>query len=197
MKKLLLCLPICCMLLGCAYSNPAVSSGASINVAQPHAVVSPPPATRKKVALVAHDALKPALLAWVEANAVLLTDQELFCTGTTGRLVAAILEKKLPGKAFRLTRFHSGPLGGDQQMGALIAENGIDILIFFIDPMSAHPHDADIRALMRLSQVRNIVLATTPATADYVIASPLFQKAYTPKRLEYSSYESRTLNTVR
>lgn len=142
---------------------------------------------RRRVGLVAHDGRKPELLAWVERNAALLAEQELFCTGTTGGLVARTLAAALPGKEIRLTRFNSGPLGGDQQMGALIAENGLDILVFLVDPLASHPHEADVRALLRLCAVHNTVLATTASTADFVIASPHFTGGYAIARPEYPS----------
>lgn len=146
---------------------------------------------RKRVGLVAHDACKGALLAWVDKNAPLLAEQELFCTGTTGRLVTETLTAAMPGKDIALTRFNSGPLGGDMQMGALAAQGGLDVLVFFVDPMSAHPHDADISALLRMCRVHNVVLATTPSTADFVIASPYFTGSYAIQKTDHSSYVNR------
>ena len=147
--------------------------------------------TTKRVGLVAHDAKKAVLLEWVKKNARILADQELFSTGTTGRLVTETLAEALPGENVRVTRFNSGPLGGDQQMGALIAQGGLDILVFFVDPLSAHPHDADVKALLRLSAVHNTVLAITPSTADFVIASPHFAEAYAAEKPDHSSYVNR------
>lgn len=149
--------------------------------------------TRKRVGLVAHDALKGELVAWAEKNASLLAEQDLFSTGTTGRLVAEALETALPGRKIRLTRFNSGPLGGDAQMAALISQNGLDILIFLVDPMTAHPHEADVRTLLRLCGVYNTVLATTPATADYIVASPHFTGEYNAAKPNHAKYVNRPL----
>lgn len=192
MKKSFL-LILCLFLCACAPKAPA---GPTLETAESNrlmAVQPPSLSAKKQVGLVAHDACKPALLAWVKKHADILAEQNLFCTGTTGRLVEETLNERLPGKSIHLTRFNSGPLGGDQQMGARIAEGGLDILIFFIDPMSAHPHDVDIKALMRLSAVHNIVVAFTPATADYLISSPLFTGSYQPEKSTYSSYTQRAL----
>ena len=123
-------------------------------------------APRKKVALVAHDNMKTALLEWARFNRGTLSKHELFATGTTGALIAKELD--LP-----IHRFLSGPLGGDQQIGAAIAEGRIDFVIFFWDPLEPHPHDVDVKALLRIAVVYNVPMACNRATADYVLSSPL------------------------
>ena len=146
---------------------------------------------RKRIGLVAHDARKHDMMEWVRFNARRLAQHDLVCTGTTGRMVAEVLANELPGRAISLTRLHSGPLGGDQQMGALIAEGRLDILVFITDPMTTQPHDVDVKALMRMCTVYNIVLACTRATADFVITSSLFEDNYSPQHPEYSAYLDR------
>lgn len=141
---------------------------------------------RKRIGLVAHDAKKPDLLDWVVANRDRLATHDLWATGTTGALIAE--RTGLP-----VTRLKSGPLGGDQQMGALIADGGIDALVFFADPMSAMPHDVDVKALVRLSTVYNVVLACNRTTADFIISSPLFDAAYTPAETDYTGYLQRAI----
>lgn len=123
--------------------------------------------TCKTIALVAHDHKKPDLLDWAVANKDALTLHNLVATGTTGGMVSETLN--LPVK-----RFKSGPLGGDQQIGALIAEQQLDLLVFFWDPLNPAPHDPDVKALLRLCSVWNIPVACTEATADLIITSPLF-----------------------
>ncbi|MBC8319368.1 MAG: methylglyoxal synthase [Bacteroidetes bacterium] len=142
----------------------------------------------KRIALVAHDNRKNDLIEWVEFNKGNLTDHSLFCTGTTGSLV----EKTL-GDDYKLTRLKSGPLGGDQQLGALIADEKIDLLIFFWDPMSSHPHDVDVKALLRLSVLYNIPTACNRATAEFIISSPLYNSNYQRIVKDYSTYINRTV----
>ena len=141
---------------------------------------------RKRIGLVAHDAKKADLLDWVTAHRDRLAVHDLWATGTTGGLIAE--RTGLP-----VHRLKSGPLGGDQQMGALIADGALDMLVFFSDPMSAMPHDVDVKALVRLSTVYNIVLACNRTTADFVIASPLFDEAYAPAETDYAGYLGRAL----
>ena len=119
------------------------------------------------VALVAHDHKKPELLAWVHNHIEIMKQCDLVATGTTGGLIS-------DETGLEVKRFKSGPLGGDQQIGALIAENRLDALFFFWDPLNAAPHDPDVRALLRLCSVWNVPVACTPATADLMVASPLF-----------------------
>lgn len=149
----------------------------------------------KTIALVAHDNRKRDLVEWVEWNWEKLLKHKLICTGTTGRLVEEALTKmkKDADDHLQLTRLKSGPLGGDQQLGALIAEGKIDILIFFWDPMQAQPHDVDVKALLRIATVYNIPTATNRSTADFLISSPLIEQEYTPKLKDYSQYINRNV----
>jgi methylglyoxal synthase len=121
---------------------------------------------------VAHDDRKGDLLDWAEYNRAILARHDLYATGTTGRLLAERL-------GVQVTRFQSGPLGGDQQIGALIASGGLDMLVFFWDPMSPQPHDSDVKALVRIAVVWNIPIACNRTSADYLITSPLLDQART------------------
>ncbi len=156
----------------------------------------------KYIALVAHDNRKKDLIEWVEYNWQTLVPHELICTGTTGRLVQEAIEKKLAalppedrelmGKV-KITRLKSGPLGGDQQLGSLICENKIDIIIFLWDPMEPQPHDVDVKALLRIAVLYNVVTACTRSTADFVISSELFNDKYEKTVKDYSAYINRDL----
>jgi methylglyoxal synthase len=139
---------------------------------------------RKRIALVAHDNKKPDLLEWVHFNRDLLVQHELYATGTTGRLLSEALETPV-------VCLQSGPLGGDQQIGARIAEGGIDLLIFFWDPLSPQPHDTDVKALLRVAVVWNIPVACDRATADYVISSPLMVSRYERRLPDYVTHQER------
>jgi methylglyoxal synthase len=132
----------------------------------------PAPAGRR-IALIAHDNKKKDMLEWAEYNLGLLTGHELFATATTGRLVHEQLG--LP-----VTCFRSGPFGGDQQIGARIAEGAIDLLVFFWDPLEPQPHDPDVKALLRVAVVCNIPVACNRATADFLISSPLMARIHQP-----------------
>jgi methylglyoxal synthase len=121
---------------------------------------------RRKIALIAHDNLKQDLLDWARFNRGTLSKHDLLATGTTGTLIADELD--LP-----VHRFLSGPLGGDQQIGAAIAEGRVDLVIFFWDPLEPHPHDVDVKALLRIAVVYNVPMACNRATADYILSSPL------------------------
>ena len=150
----------------------------------------------KTIALVAHDNRKRDLIEWVSWNHAILAGHRLVCTGTTGRLVEEALartstEAKDGASAPAIRKLKSGPLGGDQQLGALIAEGKIDIVIFFWDPMEPHPHDVDVKALLRIAVVYNIPIACTRSTADFLISSPLMTQPYTPASTDYVAYTER------
>ena len=122
--------------------------------------------TRRRIALVAHDHKKADLIEWADYNRGTLVRHDLVATGTTGKL----LQEQV---GLDVKRLHSGPLGGDMQLGALIAEGDVDLLVFFWDPLEAQPHDPDVRALLRIAVVYNTPTACNRATADYLISSPL------------------------
>src|SRR2546421_480418 len=138
----------------------------------------------KKIALVAHDDKKQDLLQWAQYNKALLKQHELYATGTTGKL----LEQEL---GIEINKLQSGPLGGDQQIGAKIAAGELDLLIFFWDPLTLQPHDTDVRALLRLAVVWNIPVACNRASADFMIASPLMSSTYRRFSPDYDSYTAR------
>jgi methylglyoxal synthase len=157
---------------------------------------------RKRIALVAHDNCKSQLVEWVRWNRSILMAHQLICTGTTGLLVKeALMEdaevdgspEKIKLALPRIIMLKSGPLGGDQQLGAMIAEGRIDILIFFWDPMQPHPHDVDVKALLRISVVYNIPVACNRSTADFLISSTLMSEHYKPIMMDYSEYLNREL----
>ena len=145
----------------------------------------------KIVGLIAHDARKEDMLAWVKYNAESIGKHKLICTGTTGKLITEMFNKDFPHLSPDLTCLKSGPLGGDQQMGALIANGTLDMLVLLTDPMTTQPHDVDVKALVRLCSVYNIILACNRATADFVISSPLFNEHYEPIMHDYSQYMKR------
>ena len=126
---------------------------------------------RKRVALIAHDNRKDDLLEWARYNRGTLAQHDLFATGTTGTRLESDL-------GLTVTRFLSGPLGGDQQVGAAIAEGRIDFVIFFWDPLKPHPHDVDVKALLRIAVVYNVPIACNRATADFMLSSPLMGAEY-------------------
>jgi methylglyoxal synthase len=127
---------------------------------------------RKRIALVAHDAKKPEMLAWVRQHIEELKQHALFATGTTGTLITQQL-------GMPVHRYLSGPLGGDMQIGAAIAESRLDLLIFFWDPLAAQPHDPDVKALLRVAVVCNTPMACNRTTADYLLSSPYINTEYT------------------
>lgn len=139
---------------------------------------------QKRIALVAHDHKKKDLLDWCETNRQSLEGHDLIATGTTGKLI----EEKI---GIPVKRLLSGPLGGDQQIGSLIAEGSVDILIFFWDPMAAQPHDPDIKALLRLAVTWNLPFACDRATADFLLTSPFMQSEYHCNIPDYGQYLSR------
>lgn len=140
----------------------------------------------KKIALVAHDNKKRDMLEWAKFNRVLLSHHQIFATGTTGKL----LEQEL---GFKITKLKSGPLGGDQQIGAKIVEGKIDFLIFFWDPLEPQPHDPDVKALLRMAVVWNIPIANNRASADFMISSPLMDRPYDRLVPDYENYVSRKI----
>lgn len=158
---------------------------------------------RKTIALVAHDNMKRDLAEWVDWNCAILRDCRMICTGTTGKMVEKTLieheddlrclkEGELSDLEIILLK--SGPLGGDQQLGSLIADGWIDVLIFFWDPMSAQPHDVDVKALLRLATLYNVPTAINRSSADFLISSPLFGKEdYVPVVKDYREYVERVL----
>ncbi len=143
----------------------------------------------------AHDNRKEDLIEWVEWNYELLSKHRLVCTGTTGKLVEKAINKKTAlegGTKLDLIKLKSGPLGGDQQLGAMICNAEVDLLIFLWDPMQPQPHDVDVKALLRISVLYNLPVANNRATADYLISSPLFEgDEYQPLVKDYSSYINR------
>ena len=144
---------------------------------------------KKRIALVAHDNKKRDLLEWARYNKVLLANHELYATGTNGKL----LEQELGVEVHKL---QSGPLGGDQQIGAKISEHELDLLIFFWDPLTQQPHDTDVKALLRIAVVWNIPIACNRASADFMISSPLMSGVYQSQRPDYDAYTGRMLEDV-
>jgi methylglyoxal synthase len=145
-----------------------------------------PSSTRKTIGLVAHDNKKLDLVEWATFNRQLLLRHDLVATGTTGTL----LEEEL---GVGVTKLQSGPLGGDQQLGAMIADDAIDFLVFFWDPLEPQPHDPDVKALLRIAVVWNIPVACNRASADFMISSPLMSGTYARTRPDYQTYIDRLL----
>lgn len=143
---------------------------------------------RKRIALIAHDNCKPALLDWARFNRGTLTQHELYATGTTGSLLGSALEVPI-------VPFLSGPLGGDQQVGAAIAEGRLDFVAFFWDPLEPHPHDVDVKALLRIAVVYNVPIACNRATADFLLSSPLMDRHY-ERLVSEPPHRSRTRDTA-
>ncbi|MFI5182222.1 MAG: methylglyoxal synthase [Thermoanaerobaculia bacterium] len=145
------------------------------------ALESPP---KKRIALVAHDNKKKDLLEWARFNRDLLAQHELFATGSTGTLLEKALETPI-------VKLQSGPLGGDQQIGAKIADGLIDFVIFFWDPLEPQPHDPDVKALLRIAVVWNVPVACNRASADFMISSPLMSAPYERILPDYEGYRAR------
>ena len=134
----------------------------------------------KRIALVAHDQRKQDLLTWVLSNVHKLKGHDVYATGTTGKLIG-------DNTPLEVTCLKSGPLGGDQQLGAMIANNDLDILIFFWDPMTAQPHDVDVKALLRMSVLYQVAVACNRTTADFIVSSRWFGAAYDPQLKDYGA----------
>jgi methylglyoxal synthase len=141
----------------------------------------------KKIALVAHDNKKRDLIEWAKFNRDLLAHHEVYATGTTGEILEGVL-------GFKIHRLQSGPLGGDQQIGAKIVDNKIDFLIFFWDPLEPMPHDPDVKALLRMAVVWNIPIACNRASADFMISSPLMDGKYDRLVPDYEEYRTRKID---
>ena len=148
-----------------------------------------PMGRHKKIALVAHDNKKRELIEWVQYNRSLLRGHKIYATGTTGKLLEAELE-------IEITKFQSGPLGGDLQVGAKIAEGEIDFLVFFWDPLEPHPHDPDVKALLRMVVVWNIPIACNRSSADFMISSPLMDEDYDRIIPDYDQYRNRRVHSL-
>lgn len=140
----------------------------------------------KKIALVAHDDKKRDLLEWAKYNKLLLAQHDLYATGTTGKL----LEQEL---GIAVNKLQSGPLGGDQQIGARISQGELDLLIFFWDPLASQAHDTDVKALLRIAVVWNIPVACNRASADFMISSPLMSGTYERLLPDYEGYIDRSV----
>ena len=149
----------------------------------------------KTIALVAHDNRKKDLIEWFEYNYKSLVRHKLVCTGTTGRLIEEVIRKKLEEEQseYQLERLKSGPLGGDQQLGAMITEGKINAVIFLWDPMQPHSHDVDVKALLRIAVLYNVPIACNRATADFVMSSPLLHETYVPIVQDYDAYNERVV----
>lgn len=141
---------------------------------------------RKRIALVAHDHKKHDLIEWAKFNIDSLSKHEILATGTTGK----ILEQDL---GLKVSKLQSGPLGGDQQLGAKISENEIDVLIFFWDPLEPQPHDPDVKALLRIAVVWNIPIANNRSSADFIFSSPLMNEEYNRIVPDYNNYLKREI----
>ena len=153
---------------------------------------------RKRIALVAHDNRKKDMTEWVSWNYQNLLDHDFVCTGTTGKLVEETIKRKMiedkVDKKIKIKKLKSGPLGGDQQLGALITEGKVDIVIFLWDPMEPQPHDVDVKALLRIAVLYNIPMACNRSTADFIFSSPLMNEEYEPQVKKYSAYIGRNVS---
>jgi len=153
--------------------------------------MSEPAKKRKTIGLVAHHNKSPDLIEWARFNAGLLRRHDLVATGTTGSLLAEALDMPV-------RRLNSGPLGGDQQLGALIAEGDVDVLVFFWDPLEPQPHDPDVKALLRIAVVWNVPVACDLASADFMISSPLMESpTYVRAMPDFSAHNRRAIAGAR
>ena len=144
---------------------------------------------RKNIALIAHDGKKPDIIKWCEKNADILKNHNLCGTGTTSKMISSITGLDVKG-------FNSGPLGGDQQIGAEVVEGRVDFIIFLADPLSAQPHDPDVKALLRIAQVYDIPIATNLASADFMINSPLMSEEYEHEIMNFKKNISDRANSL-
>jgi len=142
---------------------------------------------QKRIALIAHDNMKQDLLDWTQKNLNTLRQHQLYATGTTGHLLENSLQ--IP-----ITKLISGPLGGDQQIGAMLTEQKIDIIVFFWDPFEPMPHDPDVKALLRVAAVWNVAVACSRSSADFMISSPLLSQKHPYSVPDYESYLQKRLN---
>lgn len=152
----------------------------------------------KNIAVVAHDNCKHDLLEFVESNFEVLSHHHLTATGTTGGLVEKLFKERMAGMAGNrdlkpIRKLKSGPLGGDQQLGALISEGEVDVLIFFWDPMQPQPHDVDVKALLRLAVLYNIPTASNRSSAEFLISSPFFSGEFHKRGNDFADYLQREL----
>jgi methylglyoxal synthase len=141
---------------------------------------------RKKIALIAHDNKKKDLIEWATYNKANLVKHSLVATGTTGKLIEHALDVPV-------TKLLSGPLGGDQQIGSMIATGDIDVIFFFFDPMEAQPHDSDVKALLRLAVAWNLPMACDRTTADFLMTSKFMQEEYSYQLPDYTQYLNRNI----
>ena len=155
--------------------------------------------TKKRVALVAHDNMKRDLAEWVDWNWEKLLQHHLICTGTTGKMVARTLMDRRGNEhgRFDITLLKSGPLGGDQQIGAQLVEGKVDFVIFFSDPLTAAPHDPDVKALLRIAQVYDIPIANNKATADFMIHSELMDEEYNHNVINFNKNIRQRASTIK
>lgn len=144
---------------------------------------------KKNIALIAHDGKKPDIIKWCEKNEGILRKHNLCGTGTTSKMISSITGLDVKG-------FNSGPLGGDQQIGAEVVEGRVDFIIFIADPLSAQPHDPDVKALLRIAQVYDIPIATNLASADFMINSPLMNEEYEHKLMNFKKNISDRANSL-
>ncbi len=143
-------------------------------------------ANRKRIALVAHDGQKQSIVDWARYNKAILVEHEIWATGTTGGLIEKVL-------GITVHKLQSGPLGGDQQIGAMIVDGKIDFLMFFWDPLEPQPHDPDVKALLRMAVVWNVPVACDRSTADFIISSPLMHGEYERLVQDYAAYAKRKI----
>jgi len=169
--------------------NPAFAALKQVTDTLENMTRTPDQPLTSRIALIAHDNKKGDITEWARFNRALLAQHELIATGTTGEVLSRELD--LP-----VQRLRSGPLGGDQQIGARIAEGEIDMLVFFWDPLEPQPHDPDVKALLRLAVLWNIPVACNRASADFLISSPLLGRAYDRQMPDFTSYTARELRAI-